>query len=86
MGTYTGIHLGIFIKAPIKEIEITETKFVDSKTGKTKKTKFCPETGREFKSEKFTGKEKNYAPTSRSSDRRSFDQYTLLEYFNTERK
>ena len=28
----------------------------------------------------------NYAPTSRSSDRRSFDQYTLLEYFNTERK
>ena len=27
----------------------------------------------------------NYAPTSRSSDRRSFDQYTLLEYFNTER-
>ncbi len=28
----------------------------------------------------------NYAPTSRSSDRRSFAQYTLLEYFNNERK
>jgi hypothetical protein len=60
MGTYTGIHLGVFIKVPIKEIEITETKFVDPETGKTKKTKFCPDTGREFKTETFTRKEKDY--------------------------
>jgi hypothetical protein len=60
MGTHTSIYLGVFIKVPIKEITITETKFVDQETGKTKKTKFCPDTGKEFKTETFTRKEKNY--------------------------
>jgi hypothetical protein len=80
MGTYTSIYLGVFIKAPIKEIEITETKFVDPETGKTKKTKFCPETGREFKSEKFTRKEKNYPSAYIQEEGYNEDEFWQPEY------
>ncbi len=80
MGTYTGIHLGIFIKAPIKEIEVTETKFVDPDTGKTKKTKFCPETGREFKTETFTRKEKNYPSAYIQKDGYTEDEFWQPAY------
>jgi hypothetical protein len=80
MGTYTSIYLGVFIKVPIKEITITETKFVDQETGKTKKTKFCPDTGKEFKTETFTRKEKNHPSAYIEEDDYNEDEFWQPAY------
>ena len=49
--------MGCYIRIPIKIQDVKKVKYVDE-LGKTKKTKFCPNTGKEYREEVYFEEEK----------------------------